>query len=177
MKVTKRLISCLTKFLRDLDKEGLQYGLISGCWFFRGEERLCFVVRNFLLLEQCRASKVVLVIGYGERCRICDPEERISPPRGPRTPFSSSRAPDSLSTHLRINSLTSGKESACQCRKHRRCKRSKFNPWVGKIPQRRKQQSTVVFLPEKFHGQRSLAGYCSWGHEESDSTGHTHGAM
>ena len=97
MKVTKRLISCLTKFLRDLDKEGLQYGLISGCWFFRGEERLCFVVRNFLLLEQCRASKVVLVIAYGERCRICDLQRReflllegpgpLSPPQGPQTPY------------------------------------------------------------------------------------------
>ena len=33
--------------------------------------------------------------------------------------------------------------------------------WVqslgGKVPQRRKWQSTPVFLPEKFHGQRSLA--------------------
>ena len=26
---------------------------------------------------------------------------------------------------------TSGKESACQCRKHKRCG---FNPWVSKIP-------------------------------------------
>ena len=31
-------------------------------------------------------------------------------------------------------------------------------------------QPTPVFLPGKFHGQRSLAGYCSWGHEESDRT-------
>ena len=35
----------------------------------------------------------------------------------------------------------SGKESACQCRRHR------FNPWVGKIPWRRKWQPTPVFLP------------------------------
>ena len=34
-----------------------------------------------------------------------------------------------------------------------------LDPWVGKIPLRRKRQSTPVFLPEEFHGQRSLAGY------------------
>ena len=50
----------------------------------------------------------------------------------------------------------SGKESICQCR------RPKFDPWVGKIPWRRKWQPTPVFLPGKFHGQRSLAGYSPW---------------
>ena len=34
---------------------------------------------------------------------------------------------------------------------------------VGKVPWSRKWQSTPVFLPGKFHGQRSLAGYSSWG--------------
>ena len=37
-----------------------------------------------------------------------------------------------------------GKESACQCRSHRRCG---FDPWVGKIPWRRKWQPTALFLP------------------------------
>ena len=46
-----------------------------------------------------------------------------------------------------------GKESACQCRRHR------FDPWVKKIPWRRKWQLTLVFLPGKFHEQRSLVGY------------------
>ena len=45
----------------------------------------------------------------------------------------------------------SNKESNCQCR------RRGFNPWVGKIPWKRKWQTTPVFLPGKFHGQRSLA--------------------
>ena len=40
-----------------------------------------------------------------------------------------------------------------------RCRRLRFNPWVGKIPLRRKWQPTPVFLPEKSHGQRSLVGY------------------
>ena len=31
-------------------------------------------------------------------------------------------------------------------------------------------QSTPVFLPEESHGQRSLAGYSSWDHKESDIT-------
>ena len=56
----------------------------------------------------------------------------------------------------------SGKESACQCRRH-------FDPWVGKIPWRRKWQPTPVFLPGKSHGQRSLVGYsprgCKRGHD------------
>ena len=50
----------------------------------------------------------------------------------------------------------SGKESACWSRK---CKSCRLLPWVGKIPWRRKWQLTLVFLPGKFYGQRSLAGY------------------
>ena len=46
----------------------------------------------------------------------------------------------------------SGKGSACQCRRYRRLG---FNPWVGKIPWRRKWQSTPGLLPGKFHGQGS----------------------
>ena len=38
-------------------------------------------------------------------------------------------------------------------------KRHKFDPWVGKIPWRRAWQSTPVFLPREFHGQRNLVGY------------------
>ena len=61
----------------------------------------------------------------------------------------------------------SGKESVCQCSRHRR---PRFNPWVKKIPWRRKWQPTPVFLPGKFHGQRSLVGYSPWGCKESDKT-------
>ena len=51
------------------------------------------------------------------------------------------------------------------------CGRPRFNPWVRKIPWRRKWQPTPVFLPGKFHGRRSLAGYNSmWGRKESDMT-------
>ena len=50
----------------------------------------------------------------------------------------------------------------------RRLKRRGFNPWVGKIPWRRKWQPTPVFLPGKSHGQRSLASYSHWGPKDSD---------
>ena len=58
----------------------------------------------------------------------------------------------------------SGKESACQCKRHR------FNLWVRKIPWRRKWQPTPVSLPGKPHGQRSLVGYSPWDQKELDTT-------
>ena len=42
------------------------------------------------------------------------------------------------------------------------CGRSRFDPWVKKIPWRRKWQPTPVFLPGKFHGRRNLVGYSLW---------------
>ena len=51
-----------------------------------------------------------------------------------------------------------------QCRRHR------FNPWVGKIPWRKKWLPTPVFLPGKFHRQQSLAAYSLWDHKELDTT-------
>ena len=52
----------------------------------------------------------------------------------------------------------SGKEYACECRG------CGFDPW------RRKWQPTPGFLPGESHGQRSLAGYSSWGRRESEMT-------
>ena len=37
-----------------------------------------------------------------------------------------------------------------------------FNPWVSKIIWRRKWKPTAVFLPGKFHRQKSLVGYSPW---------------
>ena len=42
-------------------------------------------------------------------------------------------------------------------------------PGPGRCP-RRKWQPTPVFLPGKFHGQRSLVGYSPWGFKELDMT-------
>ena len=56
----------------------------------------------------------------------------------------------------------SGKESAFQCSRHR------FDPWVGKIPQRRKWQPTSVFLPGKSM-DRGVWRATVQGHKESDT--------
>ena len=63
----------------------------------------------------------------------------------------------------------------CQCRRR---KRHRFNPWVRKMPWRRKWQPTPALLPGKFHRDRSFVGYKLWGYKESDTTecahAHTH---
>ena len=52
------------------------------------------------------------------------------------------------------------KESACNAGD------LSFNPWVRK----REWQPTLVFLPGKFHEQRSLVSYSPWDHKKSDTT-------
>ena len=66
---------------------------------------------------------------------------------------------------------TSGKEITCQCRRH---KRLGFNPWIRKIPWRRKWHPTPVLLPGKPHGRRNLVGCSPWGCTESDTTERLH---
>ena len=71
----------------------------------------------------------------------------------------------------------SGKESASQCGK---CKRRGLDPWVRKIPWRRKWQPTPAFFPGKSHEQRFFMGkiltdkpgglQSHGGHRESDMT-------
>ena len=63
----------------------------------------------------------------------------------------------------------SGKESANQCR---RSNGLELDLWVRKVPWSRKWQPTLVFLPQKFHGQKSLVGYHPWVLKESDTTEH-----
>ena len=60
-------------------------------------------------------------------------------------------------THLKygLPMWLSSKSICLQCRRHR--KRG-FNPWVRKIPWRRKWQPTPVFLPGESHGQRAPWG-------------------
>ena len=59
--------------------------------------------------------------------------------------------------------MLSGKESVCQCRRH------EFDLWFREILWRSNQKPTLVFLPGKFHRQRSMLGYSSWGLKESDT--------
>ena len=49
-------------------------------------------------------------------------------------------------------------------------KKIRFNSWIGKILWGRKWPPTLVFLPEKFHGWRSLVGYSPWGGKELHTT-------
>ena len=42
-------------------------------------------------------------------------------------------------------------------------KRCRLDPWVRKIPWSRKWQPNSVFLPGKWHGQKSLVSYSPWG--------------
>ena len=58
--------------------------------------------------------------------------------------------------NMRASLVAEHEESAAMQETGRRCR---FDFWVGKIPWRRKWQSTPVFLPGKLHGQRSLDGY------------------
>ena len=46
----------------------------------------------------------------------------------------------------------------------------RFDPWIGKIPWRRKWQPIPVLLLGESHGGRSLVGYSPWGRKESDRT-------
>ena len=64
---------------------------------------------------------------------------------------------------------SAGKEPICQCR---RDKRQGFDPWVGKIPWRRKWQPTPVFWPG--NKQRSLVGYIVHGVAKSQTRLSTH---
>ena len=52
--------------------------------------------------------------------------------------------------------LGTGKEQICRCK---RCKRHRFDPWVGKIPWRKAWQPTPGFLPGESYGQSNLVGY------------------
>ena len=61
-----------------------------------------------------------------------------------------------FNVHMGSPCWLSGKNSTCQGRELR------VDPWVRKIPWRRKQQPTEIFLLGKSNGQRSLAGYSPW---------------
>ena len=68
--------------------------------------------------------------------------------------------------HFNIHKVFQGASLVAQWKRIcLQCRRCGFDPWVGKMPRRRKWQPTPVFLPGKSHGQRSLAEYSLWGHK------------
>ena len=64
----------------------------------------------------------------------------------------------------------SGKESACSAGDARDLH---LIPGLEDPLELKKWQSTPVFLPREFRGQKSLAAYSSWDCKESDMTEHT----
>ena len=71
---------------------------------------------------------------------------------------------ESKNGHLGFPSGTNGRESTCQCRRH---KRQGLSSWVGEIPWRRTWQPMPVFLLGESHGQRAIVHGVS---RESDVT-------
>ena len=57
----------------------------------------------------------------------------------------------------------SGKEPACQVRKH------EFHPWDLMIPWRKKWKTTTILLPEKSHEQRNLVGYSPYDRQKNQT--------
>ena len=113
-----------------------------------------------------------------KRSRFTDIENKLVVTSGVMEGEGQSRGREVRSTTIgykrNYNGLPDGaisKEPARQCR---RCKRRRFDPWVGEIPWRRKWQPPPVFLPGESHGQRNLAGYSPWGCKELDKNEHTY---
>ena len=107
------------------------------------------VVQSFLTVCAPIAHQAPQSMGFHRRkfwtgLPFPSPRDLPNPGINPRSPA------------LQVDSLpggfpggSAGKESTCQ---NKRCKRCEFDPWVGKIPWRRKWQPTLVFFPGKFHG-------------------------
>ena len=111
--------------------------------------------------------------GYGEKAGItqdCPSESNLHPPNSELThhlilwthkylsnPSSSSTQttliPITIFSSLEFPGDSDGKESACNVGD------LGFIPGLGRSPGEKNKLPTPVFLPEEFHGQRSLAGY------------------
>ena len=117
-----------------------------------------------------RAGAVAQTHQLGVRCRLTGRQRTAGP-----LPRCECRSGDLLLPQAMLSpgllpgspGSASGKEPVCQCGRY---KKRGFNPWIRKIPWRRKWQPTPVFLPGKVLGQRSLAGYSPQGRKESDTT-------
>ena len=72
----------------------------------------------------------------------------------------------------------SGKESTCQCKRHRRCE---FDPWVGKIPWRRKWQLQYScqdnLMDRGAWGSSVPCSHSPWGFQELHMSQHIQGIM
>ena len=66
-----------------------------------------------------------------------------------------------------VSATAIGLPTCLPVQRHKRCG---FDPWVGKILCKRKQQPIPISWPGESHGHRSLVGYSPWGRKESDTT-------
>ena len=92
-------------------------------------------------------------------CKELDMTERLNWTDNTSVVFSKHYWTDSF---LSFSGVSSDKESTCHWR---RCKIHGFDPWVCKIPWRRKWQHTPVFLPGESRGQKNMAGHSPWSHQ------------
>ena len=92
------------------------------------------------------------------------PTTPCPPPQTPGLMGGSPSSPGRKSKYSLSDGGSDGKESL-------QCRSPGFEPWVRKIPWRRKQQPTPVMSPGEPHGQRSLEGYSPRGRRHSDTTG------
>ena len=74
-----------------------------------------------------------------------------------------------MSLLLGLPKWLSGKESACQCRRHRR---GRFDPWVGKIPGGENGNPLQCSCLENPMDRGVWRATVHKGHKESDTTEH-----
>ena len=82
--------------------------------------------------------------------KLCQEESDLR--QGGSNPFAEKGFYYLFTTESGFPGGSDSKESACKVEVW-------FDPWVGKIPWRRKWQPTLVFLPGRSYGQRNLEGY------------------
>ena len=120
--------------------EDIYYGTIKKCWCFVDWKKLMVVIglHTYLQVYIGRVSHSVV--------SLWDPME----------PTRLLRSWD-FSGHMQINPWwLSDKRICLYCRRHRR---REFDPWIEKIPWRKRWEPSPVFLSGKLRGQRNLAGY------------------
>ena len=122
----------------------------------------------------------MLLLSHVSHVRLCDPIDG-SPP-GSQNPWDSPGNNTGVGCHFLLQCMKVKSESevaqSCQtlsdpmdCTLPGSSTHGVFQARVLELP---KFTQTLVLLPGKFHGWRSLVGCSPWGHEESDTTEHLH---
>ena len=127
----------------------------------------------FLLNSDCNGNYILipnLPLGWLRLFWICSADKFFLCPNW--------LAPSSLSRYWCLRKSCeglprwqSGKESTCQCRRHRRLDMDSI-PGLGRSPGEGNGNPLKYSLPGQFHDQRSLACDSPWCHKEVDMTEH-----